>query len=192
MYRRTVGVLALQGGFQPHLDALAALGHHAIAVRTADELAMVHGLVLPGGESSTQLKLIERHDLGPALRRLVSAGHPVLATCAGLILAAKKVVAPEQPSFGWLDVMVERNAFGRQLDSFEGLSDDHNLHLVFIRAPRIVEVGPRATVLARFNGEPVLIRQANVVGASFHPELTPDASVHAMVFGTPEEFAHVA
>ncbi len=185
-----IGVLALQGGYQPHLVVLRNLGHQPVEVRSKDELKRVEGLVLPGGESTSQLRLIERQNLGQPLNDFVHSGRAVLATCAGLILAARRVVHPEQPSLGWLDVTVERNAWGRQLDSFEATADPSMfsktrcaLPLVFIRAPRIQEVGPSAQVLATYREEPVLVRQRNVWGATFHPELSGDPCVHQAIFG---------
>lgn len=178
-----IGVLALQGGFAAHARALTDLGHVAVEVRDAAELARCDGLVLPGGESTTQLKLLARHDLEGALDTFVRGGKPILCTCAGLILAAREVRAPAQRSFGWIDVTVERNAWGRQISSFESQSDDGKLPLLFIRAPRIVAVGQQAQVLATLDGEPILVRQGNVTGATFHPELTIDRSIHREIFG---------
>lgn len=175
-----IGVLALQGGVAPHLEVLRALGLDAGPVRTAEELARAEGLVLPGGESGAQLRLIARHGLEGALRDLVAGGKPVLATCAGLILLARKVLRPEQWSLGALDVDVERNAYGRQVESFE--VQEGEMRMVFIRAPRIVRAGA-VEVLARLNGEPVLVRQGKVVGATFHPELAGETAVHRMAFG---------
>jgi len=178
-----VGVLALQGGFAPHVTALRALGHDTMLVRTAAELARIDGLVLPGGESSVMLRLLARESLDDALDTFVRSGRPVLATCAGLVLAARDVRSPAQPSFGWLDVGVERNGWGNQLESFEARSDDGRIALVLIRAPRIVDVGPRAQILATFRGEPVAVRERNVLGLTFHPELTPSTALHAFAFG---------
>lgn len=190
----TVGVLALQGGWAAHKAALADLGFAAAEVRTAEQLAAVDGLVLPGGESTTHLKLLDRFDLAGPLDTFVRAGRPVLATCAGLILSAR-AVEPHQKSFGWLDVAVARNAWGRQVHSFEGDTDplppggpfagQPPLHTLFIRAPRIVDVGPAAEVLATLDGEPIMVRQGAVIGAAFHPELTPDRRVHRLAFGDP-------
>jgi 5'-phosphate synthase pdxT subunit len=168
-----VGVLALQGGFAAHGRALRDVGLEAREVRSPGELAALDGLVLPGGESTTQLRLIERHGLAGELEAFVASGRPVLATCAGLILAARS---------GWLDVEVERNAYGRQLESFEDLSDGDGRPLLFIRAPRIAALGSGAEVLARWRGEPVLVRTGAVTGAAFHPELTGDRSVHRLAF----------
>jgi 5'-phosphate synthase pdxT subunit len=176
-----VGVLALQGGFAAHARALGDAGLEAREVRDARELRAVDGLVLPGGESTAQLRLIERHGLGGELETFVASGRPVLATCAGLILAARRV-RPVQRSFGWLDVEVDRNAYGRQLDSFEDVADGEELPLVFIRAPRIAAVGGGVEVLARWRGEPVLVRAGAVTGATFHPELTRDRWVQRLAF----------
>jgi 5'-phosphate synthase pdxT subunit len=179
-----IGVLALQGNFAAHGRALAAAGLEARPVRTAEDLRGLDGLVLPGGESTTQLRLVARHGLEPALRAFVASGAPVLATCAGLILAAAEVEGPAQPSYGFLDVAVARNAWGRQVDSFEAVADDGVTELVFIRAPRIRRVGTGVRVLASLDGEPVMVRQANVTGATFHPELATSAigEVHRKIF----------
>jgi pyridoxal 5'-phosphate synthase pdxT subunit len=178
----TVGVLSLQGGFGAHLKAIEEMGLEAREVRDARDLEAVQGLVLPGGESTAQLRLIERHGLAAGLEAFVASGRPVFATCAGLILAARQV-KPAQRSFGWIDVEVERNAYGRQLDSCEDHADGDDLPLVFIRAPRIAAVGRKTTVLARWRGDPVLVRCGTVTGATFHPELTADRRVHRQVFG---------
>jgi 5'-phosphate synthase pdxT subunit len=181
-----VAVLAVQGAFERHAEVLHSLQHTAVLARNPDDLTDVDGLILPGGESTVQLMLIERLGLEPALRALVDAGKPVLATCAGVILAARSVVNPEQRSLGWIDLQVARNAYGRQLDSFEAASDEApDLPMVFIRAPRILAHGPRVEVLARHRGEPVLVRERNLTCATFHPELTDDARVHRSVFGPP-------
>lgn len=176
-----IGVLALQGGFAAHQKVLRRLGHEALAVRAARDLEGLEGLVLPGGESTAQLKLIGLGQLEGPLRAAVACGYPVLATCAGLILAARDV-SPEQQSFGWLDVSVQRNAYGRQLDSFEARSDA-GLPLVFIRAPRICAIGAAVEVCERLAGEPILVREDAVYGATFHPELSESTAVHELVFG---------
>jgi 5'-phosphate synthase pdxT subunit len=172
-----IGILALQGGFAAHGAAVADLGDQSVEVRDGAALAGCDGLILPGGESTTMLTLIERFALAPALDAFVASGRPVLATCAGLILAARAVSGPQQRSFGWLDVAVTRNGWGRQRDSFEAVADGGDLPLLFIRAPRIVDSG-QAQVLARLRGEPVLVRQDNVTAATFHPELTGDRRIH--------------
>ncbi len=179
-----VGVVALQGGYEAHARVLRRLGHEVAYVREASDLEGLIGLVLPGGESSTQLKLLARFGLEGPLDDFVRAGNPVLCTCAGLILASKAVRGPEQPSYGWLDVEVARNAWGRQVHSFEARSDQGHA-MIFIRAPRIERVGAGVEVLATFEGEPVMVRQGAVTGVAFHPELAPDDAVHAAVFGRP-------
>jgi 5'-phosphate synthase pdxT subunit len=182
----SVGVLALQGGFAAHRAALEALGHRAVEVRTPEDLEgdeSLGGLVLPGGESTAQLRLIESAGLARPLGAFARSGRPVLATCAGLVVAGREVTNPDRPGFGWLDVSVARNAWGRQLDSFEAASDEAGLPLVFIRAPRITRVGPGVEVLASYRGEPVLVREGSVTGATFHPELTRDLRVHRDAFG---------
>lgn len=179
-----IGVLALQGDFSAHQRALEALGYDARLARRPADLDLVEGLVLPGGESTTQLRLLASSGLAAPIVRLIRDGAPVLATCAGLILLASTVTDPEQRSLGLLDVTVARNAWGRQLDSFEAVSERQGVPLVFIRAPRILAVGPGVEVLDTFGGEPILVRQGNVVGATFHPELTGDETVARLAFET--------
>lgn len=177
-----IGVLALQGDFEAHASALRDLGHEVVEVRTREELQSAEGLVLPGGESTVMLRLLDRFGLEDALADFVRSGKPVLATCAGVILLARHV-QPEQRSLGVLDISVARNAWGRQVDSFEAESE-RGTPMVFIRAPRIIEVGPNARVLERFQGEPVMVRQGNVTAATFHPELTSDRRVQREAFGS--------
>jgi 5'-phosphate synthase pdxT subunit len=178
---RRIGVLALQGAFDRHAQVLSSIGAEPILVRTTADLEGLAGLVFPGGESTVQLELMRRLDLEAPLRQVVASACPVLATCAGLILLATRVSQPEQRGLGLIDVHVARNAWGRQVDSFESVSDGGRA-LVFIRAPRILETGSGVEILDRFRGEPVLVRQGNVTCATFHPELTLDAGVHRMVF----------
>ena len=177
-----IGVLALQGDFQAHGAALRAAGAESRQVRRVSELDGLSGLVLPGGESTTLLNLMRDEPWFEALKAFHARGGGILATCAGLILVAREVRSPGQPSLGLLDVAVERNAWGRQVDSFEADLAAPTLggpvHGVFIRAPRIVEVGPGVEILARFKGEPVLVRQGPVIGGTFHPELTGDVRLH--------------
>jgi len=176
-----VGILALQGGFAAHARAVAALGDVPVEVRSARDLSAADALVLPGGESTVMLDLLRRDpSLEVALVALVRAGAPVLATCAGLILLARAVRDPVQRSLGLLDVEVRRNARGRQVHSSEAWDDAHRYPLLFIRAPRITAVGPGVEILATLEGEPILVREGPVVGATFHPELTRDLSVHAL------------
>jgi len=177
------GVLALQGDFAAHAGALLALGVDLREIRRVDELAGLAGLVLPGGESSTLLNLMRDEPWFEGLHRLHARGGAFLGTCAGAILLSKEV-APTQPSLGLLDAVVERNAYGRQIDSFEARLDAPGLARpikgIFIRAPRFTSVGPGVEVLARLDGEPVLVRQDRVLAASFHPELRGGAEVHRL------------
>lgn len=176
-----IGVLAVQGAFALHARALEELGHRAILVKAPADLRELDGLVLPGGESTVQLDLVGRLDLEAPLRALLASGLPILATCAGLILVARAVHGSAQPTFAAVDVTVKRNAWGRQVDSFEATSDNGR-PLVFIRAPRIVDVGRDVEVLDTLDGEPVLVRHGLITCATFHPELTPDRELHRAVF----------
>jgi pyridoxal 5'-phosphate synthase pdxT subunit len=177
----SIGVLAIQGDFAVHAAALARLGATATAVRKPADLERVQALVLPGGESTAMLHGLARDGLERPLRVFVESGRPVLGTCAGLILLAAGVTKPVQRSFGALDVDVERNAYGTQLDSFRSLVDPGGafpeLAAVFIRAPRIVRVGRGVEVLACVRADPVLVRAGAVWGAAFHPELGGDDRV---------------
>jgi len=178
------GVLALQGDFAAHARVLRALGAEAREVRRPAQLAGLRALVLPGGESSALLRLMEGEPWPEALRAFHAAGGALLATCAGLILLAREV-SPAQPSLGLLDVAVARNAYGRQVDSFEAAvaaaSLGEPLPAVFIRAPRLTAVGPGVEVLGRLDGEPVLVRQGRVIGATFHPEIAGEGRLHREV-----------
>jgi 5'-phosphate synthase pdxT subunit len=177
-----VGVLALQGGFEAHRHALARAGAGAREVRRTAQLADLRGLVVPGGESTTLLTLMADEPWFDALAAFHRQGGSLFGTCAGAILLAREVRRPAQPSLGLLDAVAERNAYGRQVDSFETLLDAPALGGlvpgVFIRAPRLLELGPRVEVLASRQGEPVLVREDRVWAATFHPELTGDPRIH--------------
>jgi len=179
-----IGVLALQGDFALHAKALAKCGVEAVEVRKPSELDEIDGLIIPGGESTTLLKLMDAWNFTPALEKFHGAGKPIFGTCAGLIILARDVENPKQFSLGLIDVAVERNAYGRQRESFEApgtvrLDDTPvQLEMVFIRAPRIRRVGPGVEVLAEHRGEPVMARQDRVLVATFHPELTDSTAVH--------------
>lgn len=179
--RRRIGVLAIQGDYAAHAEALASVGAEPIEVRKPEELADIDGLILPGGESTTMLRFLEKHQFFDALKDYCNV-HPVFGTCAGTILLAREVRHPAQRSLGILDAVVERNAYGRQIDSTILLADTSlggsPLEMVFIRAPRIAEVGPDVEVLAEREGSPALVRQGNVLAATFHPELSSDRRVH--------------
>ena len=169
-----VGVLALQGGVEPHVQLLLQLGIAARPVRAADTILDAVGLVLPGGESTAQRKLLEHGGLGEALDAFARSGRPLLATCAGLIIAAAR---------GYLDVAVERNAYGPQLNSCHALLDDGRHRMSFIRAPAIRALGAGVEVLATLRGEPVAVRQHRLSATNGHPELIGDGWLHALAFG---------
>jgi 5'-phosphate synthase pdxT subunit len=185
-----IAVLALQGDFAAHGRRLAEMGLDSFEARKPDELERASGLVVPGGESTTLWKFFESAPWEEAIRRFAETGRPVLGTCAGAIVLAREVTNPAQKGLGLLDITVERNAYGRQVDSFVGEVDtpDGALPAVFIRAPRIRRVGPNVEVLATRESEPVLVAQSNVIAATFHPELTSDTTVHELAFG-PRRFA---
>jgi 5'-phosphate synthase pdxT subunit len=190
-----VGVLALQGDVREHLAALAAVGARGVPVRRPAELAGLAGIVIPGGESTTIDKLLRAFDLFEPLRDAIRAGLPAMGSCAGMILLADRVTGgtADQQTLGGLDITVRRNAFGRQVDSFEtdlvveGIADSATrpLHAVFIRAPWVEKVGPGTQVLARVEagaaaGRIVAVRERDVLATSFHPEITGDLRVHQM------------
>ena len=180
----TIGILALQGDFDLHAKALARIGEASAEVRLPRELERVDGLVMPGGESTTLLKLLDAWEFVPALEKFHAAGKPIFGTCAGLILLAREVESPKQASLGLIDLTAERNGYGRQKESFEteGVADLgaglRPLKMVFIRAPRIRRLGPAVTPLVMHRGECVMARQGTVLVAAFHPELTDDETVH--------------
>ena len=180
-----VGVLSLQGDFREHLAALAALGVKGIEVRTPGQLVAVDALILPGGESTTIGKLAVRFGVMDPLRQRIEEGMPVYGTCAGMILLAREVTEGEQPLLGALDVVIERNAFGRQNESFEeelaivGL--DEPVRAVFIRAPWVAKIGEGVEVLAAVEDHPVMVRQGRILATSFHPELAGDHRIHQML-----------
>ncbi len=190
----TVGVFALQGDVREHLAILADIGANAVAVRRPDDLDRLDAIILPGGESSTMHKLAVAFELFEPLRAQISAGMPTLGTCAGMIMLADRIEGgiEGQQTLGGLDVVVRRNAFGRQVDSFESDVDfvpfDHPLHAIFIRAPWVEKVGSDVEVLARVAGGPadgriVAVQQATVVATSFHPEISGDDRVHRYFVG---------
>ncbi|WP_344427561.1 pyridoxal 5'-phosphate synthase glutaminase subunit PdxT [Amycolatopsis minnesotensis] len=200
--RPVVGVLALQGDVREHLAMLTGAGATALPVRRPAELSEVDGLVLPGGESTTMSRLLETFELLEPLRERIAAGLPAFGSCAGMILLAREVLdgRPDQRQLGGLDVVVRRNAFGRQVDSFEsdldftglGAPGETPLHAVFIRAPWVERVGDGVEVLARVPDTPaagdaaariVAVRQGSVLATAFHPELTGDERVHRLFVG---------
>lgn len=179
----TIGVLALQGDYEAHARAFSNAGAHTVLVRKPEQLAGLDGLVMPGGESTTMLKFLEQHGFFEALGKFASA-TPTFATCAGCILVAREVRHPAQRSLGVLDATVERNAYGRQVDSailtLPTELPGGPLEMVFIRAPRITRVGPEVEVLAQRDGFPTLVRQGELLVATFHPEMTSDTRVQTL------------
>ncbi|MEK4386289.1 pyridoxal 5'-phosphate synthase glutaminase subunit PdxT [Solibacillus sp. FSL W7-1464] len=190
-----IGVLALQGAVKEHIQQIELLGHDAVAVKTYDELLGVDGLILPGGESTTIGKMLERNDLLEPIKAMAQQGLPMFGTCAGLILLAKKIKDFNTPHLGLMDVEVERNSFGRQVDSFEAPlsipSIGDEITAVFIRAPHIVSVGEHVEILATYEERIVLARDDQFLGCSFHPELTDDVRILEYFIGMATEFKKV-
>jgi 5'-phosphate synthase pdxT subunit len=178
-----IGVLAIQGDYDAHAQALREAGAEPVLVRKPEELADIDGLIIPGGESTTFLKFLERDGFLGALRKFVE-DKPTFGTCAGCILLAKDVTHPPQKSLGVLDATVERNAYGRQIDSSIETSETQlpggPLEMVYIRAPRMVKTGDGVEVLAERDGFPVLVKQGHLMAATFHPELSADRRVHKL------------
>jgi len=188
--RPRIGVLALQGDVREHLAMLTDAGAQAVSVRRPAELASVDGLVIPGGESTTIEKLLRSWDLFEPLRDRIADGLPVLGTCAGMVLLADRIANPAsgQTGLGGLDITVRRNAFGRQVDSFEDDLDitglDAPVHAVFIRAPWVEQLGPAVRVLARArDGHPVVVEQGALLAVAFHPEISGDGRLHRLFVG---------
>lgn len=184
-----VGVLGIQGDIEAHADVLRKLGAEPCRVLAPVDLASLDALVLPGGESTTISKGLDRLDLWEGLRDFVSSGRPVLGTCAGAILLARQVENGVVGTLGTVDIRAERNAYGTQVDSFAAPADPgaaeglEGLRCVFIRAPRLRDPGPTVEVLVRVDSEPVLVRQGSVLACAFHPELTGDLRVHGLLLG---------
>ena len=194
--RPRIGVLALQGAVREHLEAIRAVGGEPVAVRLPADLAELDALILPGGESTTMRRLIDAYGLREPIRSMARAGAPLFGTCAGMILLADRISGGEEPVLGLLDAEIERNAYGRQLDSYETDLDvpvlgEDPVHAVFIRAPRVTDAGPDVEVLAEHQGEPVLLRDGRFLVASFHPELTDDTRVHERFLQLVEEERYV-
>jgi 5'-phosphate synthase pdxT subunit len=180
---KRVGVLALQGDYAAHGAALARAGAEGFEARTLADIESAEALVIPGGESTVMGSLLLRFGLMDALVARIRQGMPTMGTCAGLILLAKKVEGREQPGIRLLDATVLRNAYGRQIDSFRSsvatkVPGVERIEAVFIRAPRITEVGPEVEVLSSHDGDPILVRQGSIVGSTFHPELVEGAAIH--------------
>ncbi|MEN3008340.1 pyridoxal 5'-phosphate synthase glutaminase subunit PdxT [Pseudothermotoga sp.] len=177
-----IGVLALQGDFREHIWSLRRLGVEAFAVKTVSDLEKINGLVIPGGESTSIGKIAKVTGVGDKIVQLAKDGLPIYGTCAGMILLAKKIVDhPDQYTFRLMDISVKRNAYGRQIESFEVYLDVAKIgkvKAVFIRAPKVLEWSSNVEVLATYEGTPVLVQQGNLLASSFHPELTDDLKIH--------------
>lgn len=179
-----IGVLALQGDFAKHIESLQRLGVQAVPIRLAKELDEIDGLIIPGGESTTVGKLMSRFGVDQAIVRRVDEGMPVFGTCTGMILLAREIEGSRQPRLGLMNMTVRRNAFGRQVDSFEAdlpipEIGDHPVRAVFIRAPFVTQVQNNAKILSQLDeGRIVFVREGNCLAAAFHPELTDDTRVH--------------
>jgi len=185
---KPVGILAIQGDYAMHAKMLDRIAAPWKLVKHASELGEVSGLILPGGESTTMLKFFAGEGMGEAIKRFAEAGQPVFGTCAGAILLAREVSNPPQESLRLLDIAIERNAYGRQVDSSVRKGEcpeiaSQPLEMVFIRAPIILCVGPGVRVLGRCDGLPVLVEQGNLLAATFHPELTQDETLHRYFLG---------
>jgi 5'-phosphate synthase pdxT subunit len=190
---KRIGVLALQGAFIEHIKILQQLGAEVVPVRLPQELESLDGLIIPGGESNTIGKLMQKYKLSPVIQRLIAEGLPVLGTCAGMILLANQVAGLNGYSLKVMDIGVKRNAFGRQVDSFETdirmpILGDSPFHAVFIRAPWIENIGNDVEILAQLqDGTPVAAREGNIIVAAFHPELTSDTRIHEYFLSLIEE-----
>jgi pyridoxal 5'-phosphate synthase pdxT subunit len=183
---KRAGVLALQGDFEAHAKLIERAGGDALQVRTREELDSVDALVIPGGESTTIGKLAHDYDLVEPLRKRGEQGMPILGTCAGMIVCARRIAEGDAPLLGLVDITVRRNAYGRQVDSFETdveVSGIGDMRAVFIRAPWIEEVGPGFDVLATHDDRPVAVRSGAIVLAAFHPELAGDDRLHRLALG---------
>jgi 5'-phosphate synthase pdxT subunit len=182
-----IGVLALQGAFREHLQTLDSIGVEGVPVRLPQDLEGVSGLILPGGESTTMRRLIDRWELRQPILALADRGAPLFGTCAGMIVLARELAGGEEPILPLLDVTVQRNAFGRQLDSFESdlsvpVLGDRPVHGVFIRAPIVERTGPNVDVLARLDdGRVVAVRERNLIATAFHPELAGETRFHRLL-----------
>ena len=178
-----IGVLGLQGDVREHIRMLQLLGVESLIVKLPEDLSLVDGLIIPGGESTTMIRIMKEIEMYEPLKEKIEEGFPVFGTCAGMILLSKKVEGSDQLTLKVLDIEVERNAYGRQIESFEvdikvPQFGDKPVRAVFIRAPKIVKAGNEVEALAEYEGTPVFVRENNVMATSFHPELTDDARVH--------------
>jgi len=177
-----IGILALQGDYHKHAQKLEGIGASVLFVREPKDLNGISGILLPGGESTTMGKLLVNYNLLDPLKKRIEEGLPVFATCAGTILLAKDIVNSDQPRLGVLDISIKRNAYGRQIESFEAyipvtIPQTHEVECIFIRAPQIKRIGGSIEVLAEYENLPILIKSGNIIAATFHPELSEDTSI---------------
>ncbi|HNX23767.1 MAG TPA: pyridoxal 5'-phosphate synthase glutaminase subunit PdxT [Spirochaetota bacterium] len=182
---KKIGVLALQGAFQKHLNMIKRIGAEGVEIRTADDLDSIDGLIIPGGESTVIAKLLIKNDIMNSVLERVKSGMGLYGTCAGMILMAKEVEESEQPLLNLMDITVKRNAYGRQKESFEasfGIKGliDKPFTGIFIRSPKVTAYSPEIEVLAEFDGTPILVRENRLLASSFHPELTEDTRIHQL------------
>jgi 5'-phosphate synthase pdxT subunit len=178
-----IGVLGVQGDVREHVETLHKLGVETLIVKLPEQLDMVDGLILPGGESTTMVRILKEMDMVEKLVERINEGLPVFATCAGVILLAKRIENYSQEKLGVLDITVERNAYGRQVESFETFVEipavgKDPFRAIFIRAPRIVETGKNVEILATYDYDPVLVKEEKILACTFHPELTDDLRLH--------------
>lgn len=187
-----IGVSGIQGDFREHKWMIEKLGYETLVVRTPEELEKVDALIIPGGESTTMIRIMKRIGLFDALKGKILNGFPVYGTCAGLIVLAKEIENYPQESLGVIDIKVMRNAYGRQVDSFDEMVEikgfDKPFKAVFIRAPRVDDWGPEVEVLSMLDNHPIMLRQKNVLVTSFHPELTDDTRVHEYFLKMVQEY----
>jgi pyridoxal 5'-phosphate synthase pdxT subunit len=181
--KKSVGILAVQGDFAMHAKMLDRIAARWKLIKHVEDFSEIDALILPGGETTTMLKFLAERKIGDAIREFANQNKPVFGTCAGAILMAREVLNPEQERLGLIDITIERNAYGRQVDSSVQLGEcpeisDHPVEMVFIRAPIIRRVGEGVKILGQAGGLPVLVEQANLLAATFHPELTTDETIH--------------
>ncbi len=191
--KKKIGVLAIQGAFREHRNTLDYLGVEVVEVRSKEDLCGIHGLIIPGGESTAIGKQLEINDFGETIVSMAKDGFPIFGTCAGMILLSKRIDQSKQYSLGLMDILVKRNAFGRQIASFEadipvkGLEGEP-LRAVFIRAPYVLETGSQVDRLAEYEGKTIFVRENNLLASSFHPELTDDPRVHKLFLDMVDQY----
>ncbi len=189
-----IGILALQGDFREHAEAVKKLGVEAVLVKLPEDLNEVHALILPGGESTTIGTLMERHKLGRAIKKKHKGGMPIYGTCAGAIILAKEIIGSKQPKLNLADISIKRNDYGRQIDSFEAdfdIKEVGSFKGVFIRAPIIKKIHNGAEILAEYKNDPVMVRQDSILITTFHPELTDDLRVHKYFIEMAKDYSKI-